>query len=73
MIKSKIDIDMKTPMPNYPRLMKNVPEGRVILFRNRNSGMVVVPDKSFPVGHFSNSWDENYYGVFNSTVTLENC
>lgn len=55
----------------YPKLMASV-SGNVVLFLEKNRGILLVSDGAKVVGDYETTWIEEYFTDFDGTVTLSN-
>ena len=72
------DIEMKVLIEEnddikYPCLMRNMYNGRIVLFSKDRVGVVLYSGSSpLPVGYYSDSWEMHIFEPFKGRLILEN-
>lgn len=56
----------------YPKLMISKTSDLVVLFAERECGMVVAPDDFHPISESSDDWDMGTFEDFNGVIKLSN-
>ena len=64
--------DSKPNGPEYPKLMKSVINGLIVLFHGPSKGMVVANGKTSQskVGDYSEVWGMQYFEPYYGTVSI---
>ena len=73
-IKTTVTDKDKQKESSYPRIMRVVETGILVLFQSHTSGTVVhTTDHRYalPVGHYSTSWNMSFFEPFHGSVTIE--
>ena len=56
----------------FPKLMKSVHSDLIVLFRENQSGTVIVGNSLYNVGHVSGIWGVGAFEDFNDELILKN-
>lgn len=71
MLKSEMVSAAEKPVPKFPKLMKSIEAGYVVLFSSPEHGIVVYsPLVSPAIGHNSTHWRMDKFQDFYGTITL---
>ena len=72
MITSTIKESKEVAVKEFPKLMKSLNSGLIVLFRKNQSGTVIVSNSLYEVGHVSSIWSIGAFEDFNDKLTLKN-
>lgn len=69
----KVEIREKADEVKYPCLMIHKEMGFIVLFKDKQNGMVVSSNSEhFNIGDHSEYWDSTLFRQFNGEITLKN-